>query len=441
MTHIVMTPFSAALSLALRLEDNQKDYDALMAMVPNKRFVLLGESTHGTREFYRMRADITRRLITEAGFDSVAVEGDWPDVWRVNRYVQGESGDDALSALGDFERFPLWMWRNQEVLSFITWLRAYNANLPMASRVGVYGLDLYSLYRSADAVIHYLDQVDPTEAAVARERYAALDHVREPQAYGYQAALGQRPVARDEVIAQLLSLRAHAQAHVERNGLAAQDAYFFAERNAAVVVQAESYYRAMFGRRVNTWNLRDTHMRDTLFALSAYRRRRDGSGRVAVWAHNSHLGDARATEMHHRGELNLGQLLRQELGEQVLLVGFTTYAGQVAAASEWGGEVELKRVRPALRGSYEHLFRTTDLDRFFLPLKGPPAEHLKEPLLERAIGVIYLPQTERASHYFDASLSGQFDAVFHLDETDAVLPLDAPSHWRPAPLLSPVRLT
>ncbi|MDA8389500.1 MAG: erythromycin esterase family protein [Gammaproteobacteria bacterium] len=435
-----MTPFSATRSLALPLQGTPRDYDALMAMVPDKRFVLLGESTHGTREFYRMRADITRRLITEAGFDGVAIEGDWPDVWRVNRYVQGESEEDAYSALGDFERFPSWMWRNQEVLAFIVWLRAYNADLPMASRVGIYGLDLYSLYRSADAVIGYLENVDPAEAEVARERYAALDHVREPQTYGYQAALGQRIAARDDVIAQLLSLRAEAQAYVEHNGLAAQDAYFFAERNAAVVVQAENYYRAMFGRRINTWNLRDTHMRDTLFALSAYRRQRDGSGRIAVWAHNSHLGDARATEMHHHGEINLGQLLRQEIGEQVLLIGFTTYVGQVAAASEWGGDVERKRVHPAHHDSYEHLFRTTGLDRFFLPLKGPLAEHLKEPQLERAIGVIYLPRTERASHYFDASLARQFDAIFHLDETDAVEPLNTPAHWHPAPSLSPVRL-
>ncbi len=440
MNHMALTPFSATQSLALRLQDDQGDYDALMAMVPDKRFVLLGESTHGTRDFYRMRADITRRLIAEAGFDGVAVEGDWPDTWRVNRFVHGETADDAHAALADFERFPSWMWRNEEIVEFIGWLRAYNADRPMASRAGIYGLDLYSLYRSADAVIRYLEEVDPAQAEIARERYAALDHVREPQTYGYQVALGRRPPAHDEVVAQLLQLRTQAQDYIERNGLAAADAHFFAERNAAVVVQAERYYRAMFGRRINTWNLRDAHMRDTLFALSAYRRRRDGSGRIVVWAHNSHLGDARATEMHGRGELNLGQLLRQDLGEQVLLVGFTTFTGYVSAASEWDGEVELKRVRPALPDSYERLFHTTRLDRFFLPLKGPQAERLKEPLLERAIGVIYLPRTERASHYFEASLARQFDAVFHLDETDAVEPLTRPAHWRPAPDIRPVRI-
>ncbi|WP_298140078.1 erythromycin esterase family protein [Acidiferrobacter sp.] len=437
MSHMALTPFSATKSLALRLQEGQGDYDALMAMVPGRRFVLLGESTHGTRDFYRMRADITRRLIAEEGFDGVAVEGDWPDTWRVNRFVQGETTDDAYAALTDFERFPSWMWRNEEMFQFIGWLRAYNADRPAARRVGIYGLDLYSLYRSADAVIRYLEEVDPVQAAVARERYAALDHVREPQTYGYQVAIGQRPPAHDEVVAQLLQLRARAQDYIEHDDLAAADAHFFAERNAAVVVQAEHYYRAMFGRRTNTWNLRDAHMRDTLLALSAYRHQRNGSGRIVVWAHNSHIGDARATEMHSRGEFNLGQILRQELGEQVLLVGFTTYAGYVSAASEWDGEVELKRVRPALPNSYERLFHTTSLDRFFLPLKGPQAEQLKEPLLERAIGVIYLPETERASHYFEASLAHQFDAVFHLDETEAVEPLIRPARWRSAPDMRP----
>lgn len=426
------TPFLAARDLGVRLTDADSDYDALIAMAEGKRFVLLGEATHGTQEFYRMRADITRRLIAELGFDAVAVEGDWPDAWRVNRYVQGEGDDDALSALGDFQRFPQWMWRNQEVLRFIGGLRAGNAQRAMRDRVGFYGLDLYSLYRSADAVIAYLEQVDPEQAQAARQRYAALDHVREPQVYGYQAAFGRRPVAHDGVVAQLLALQADAQSYLERNGLSAIDAQFFAERNAAVVVRAETYYRGMFGGRVNTWNLRDAHMRDTLLALSAYRLRRGGTGRVVVWAHNSHLGDARATEAHRRGEWNLGQLMRLAVGERVLSVGFTTYTGQVSAASEWDAEVERKWVRPALEESWEHMFHATGMDRFFLPLGEPAARPLREPFLERAIGVLYLPESERASHYFEASLAAQFDAVFHLDETAALEPLDAPGGWHQA---------
>lgn len=429
MSHAAMTPFLTVRAQALRLQGNAHDYEALLSMTENRRFVLLGEATHGTQEFYRMRAEITRRLITEQGFDAVAIEGDWPDAWRVNRFVQGEGQDDAVSSLDDFERFPKWMWRNQEILSFVSWLKTHNAQCPAPKKVGFYGLDLYSLYRSADAVIHTLENSDPEQAELARQRYAALDHVREPQAYGYEAALGLRPSARDAVVAQLQQLRTQSLSEVERQGVAALDAHFFAERNATVVVNAEIYYRAMFGRRHNTWNLRDAHMRDTLLALPQYRIRRGSAGRVVVWAHNSHLGDARATESHIRGEWNLGQLMRQEVGEHTLLVGFTTYTGQVSAASRWDGEVERKWVRPALDGSCEQLFHSTGLDRFFLRLNDPAAQPLRAPLLQRAIGVIYLPQTERDSHYFEAMLADQFDAVFHLDETAALEPLDAPSPW------------
>lgn len=431
MSHAAATPFLAVRELAQRLDDDAGDYDGVAALAEGRQFVLLGEATHGTREFYRMRADISRRLITEQAFDAVAVEGDWPDAWRVNRYVQGGGGDSAETSLADFQRFPEWMWRNHEMREFIGWLRGHNQALPASSRVGFYGLDMYSLYRSADAVIEYLDRVDPEEAQLARSRYAALDHVREPQLYGLQAVAGGRRGGREGALAQLHLLRAAETEYLSRNGLDALDAQFFAERNAALVVSAEAYYRAMFGQRVNTWNLRDAHMRDTLLALAGYRRRRGGSGRVLVWAHNSHSGDARATEMHSHGEWNLGQLVREQVGDDALLVGFTTYTGSVSAASEWGGEVEYKWVRPALPGSCEYLFHTTHFDRFFLPLCEPAANPLHEVMLERAIGVLYLPHTERASHYFDASLAAQFDAVFHLDETQAVEPL-AELHAVPA---------
>lgn len=423
------TPFHAVRDLASRLDGDDGDYDAVVALAEGRRWVLLGEATHGSREFYAMRADITRRLITEHGFDAVAVEGDWPDAWRVNRYVQGGGRDDPEQALADFERFPLWMWRNREVLEFIRWLREHNQGVSAERRAGFYGLDLYSLYRSADAVVSYLKRVDPEEAEFARERYAVLDHVREPQVYGYEAAFGKRSGGREAALEQLRALRAAEMDYLARNGMAALDEQFFAERNAALVVNAEHYYRAMYGRRVNTWNLRDSHMRDTLFALGNYRLRRGGTGRVVVWAHNSHVGDARATESRSRGEWNLGQLVREQAGDGSLLVGFTTYTGHVSAASEWGGEVEHKWVRPALAGSYEQLFHSTRLYRFFLPLREPAAERLRESMLERAIGVIYVPHTERASHYFDASLAAQFDAVFHVDETAAVEPLDIPVHW------------
>lgn len=423
------TPFLAVRDLAQRLDGNASDYDALLEMVRGRDLVLLGEATHGTAEFYRMRAEITLRLIGECGFDTVAIEGDWPDAWRINRYVQGEGPDDATTALDDFERFPAWMWRNREMCDFIAALRALNAAKPRQQRTGVYGLDLYSLYRSADAVIRYLGTVDPYEVALARERYAALDHVRDPQTYGYTAALGARPAARAGAVQQLLQLRADEFEYLSRDGTDALDAQFFAEQNAQVVVNAEAYYRGMFSSRINTWNLRDAHMANTLFALARYRVRRGGSGKVVVWAHNSHLGDARATESRLRGEWNLGQIVRESAQHRALLVGFTTCTGHVSAASQWDGDVEQKWVRPALPDSWEHLFHTTGYDRFFLPLRDDVSRTLDEPMLERAIGVLYLPQTERQSHYFEASLASQFDALFHLDETSALEPLEPAAGW------------
>lgn len=426
---IPRTPFHAVRTLAQRLDGGPRDYAPLLELAAQKRLVLLGEASHGTHEFYRMRADITRELVSAQGFDAIAIEGDWPDAWQVNRFVRGDAMDGAESALAGFERFPTWMWRNRDVLEFITWLRNHNAALPTEQRVGFYGLDLYSLYRSADEVVGYLRDVDPEQAEIARECYATLDHVRDPQAYGYETARLLRPSAHQAVVRQLVELRSRGAEYLRSDGLPEQDAQFAAERNAAAVVNAERYYRGMFGSRISTWNLRDAHMRDALFAVAEHRITRGGSGRVVVWAHNSHLGDARATEMHRQGEWNLGQLVREDAGDAALLVGFTTYTGHVAAASEWDAEVERKRVRPALEGSYEHLFHETRLDRFFLPLRHLAAAPLREPMLERAIGVIYLPRSERASHYFEASIAAQFDALFHLDETTAVEPLDAPPHW------------
>ncbi|GCB05175.1 erythromycin esterase family protein [Ralstonia sp. SET104] len=418
-----LTPFLGVREVASRLTGSAADYDHLLEMARAKRYVLLGEATHGTREFYQTRADITRQLIVQGGFDAVAIEGDWPDAWRINRYVQGEGTDTAAEALGDFQRFPEWMWRNREMLDFITWLHAHNAALATPQRVGVYGLDLYSLYRSAEAVVEYLQKTDPEQAAVARMHYAALDHVREPMTYGYEAAAGLRLPAQREVIEQLRRFRASEARLIEQDGTAAIDSHFFAEQNAIVVVNAEAYYRESFGRRVNTWNLRDAHMAQTLFGLAAYRQRRGGDGRIVVWAHNSHVGDARATESASRHEWNLGQLVREQVGGAALLVGFTTYTGHVCAASEWGGEAERKWVRPARPDSWEHLFHSTGLDRFFLPLGDAAADVFREPLLERAIGVLYLPKTEYASHYFDAAIGAQFDALVHLDETSAIEPL------------------
>lgn len=413
-------------STATVLEGVSADYDDVLERAGNARLVLIGEATHGTDEFYRMRAAITQRLIEERHFDGVAVEGDWPDCYRVNRFVRGSGGgDSAAASLGEFERFPRWMWRNTAVLAFVEWLAAYNASRPRAMHAGFYGLDMYSLYRSADEVIGYLETVDADQAAVARQQYAALDHIRDPQRYGYEAVRGLRPDCSRAVRQRLAALVQRADAYKAVGEPEAEDAYFFAERNAHVVANAESYYRAMFGPRALSWNMRDAHMAQTLAALQAYLRSQGRAGRIVVWAHNSHIGDARATDMSLAGEYNLGQLSRMAtaLGP-AFLVGFTTYTGTVRAARKWGGEGDSRIVTRAVEGSCEHLFYRSGLEAFYMPLTPDPPAGLDEPMLQRAIGVLYLPETELQSHYLRVRVARQFDALFHLDETHALDPLD-----------------
>jgi erythromycin esterase-like protein len=416
------------------LSGEPRDYDPLLKLIHGARFCLLGEATHGTHEFYRERAEITKRLIKEQGFTAVAVEADWPDAFRVNRYVRGLSDDrDANEALGGFKRFPTWMWRNTVVLDFVGWLRDYNASLPAdKSKVGFYGLDLYSLYTSIEAVLGYLNKVDPAAAKRARYRYSCFEHFAEDtQAYGYAASFGLSESCEREVIEQLVELRRQAADYASRDGRVAQDEFFFAEQNARLVLNAERYYRSMFRGRVESWNLRDRHMAETLGALVTHLNAQGQIAKIAVWEHNSHLGDARATYMADYGELNVGQLVRQKYGNDARLIGFTTYTGTVTAASEWDGPAERKRVRPALSESYEALFSQTCETNFLLTLRDDRrvANVLRDPRLERAIGVIYLPQTERQSHYFDARLSDQFDAVIHFDETRALEPLERYPQW------------
>ncbi|HLH24384.1 MAG TPA: erythromycin esterase family protein [Chloroflexota bacterium] len=410
------------------------DYDPLLDLVGDRRFVLLGEASHGTREFYQMRAEITRRLIEEKGFTAVAVEADWPDAYRVNCYVRGQDDDgSAAEALGGFRRFPTWMWRNTVVRDFVEWLRQYNAALPPGGRpVGFYGLDLYSLYTSIEAVIAYLDKVDPAAAREARERYACFEQFGEDrQAYGWATGIGLTPSCEQEAVRQLVALQRHAADYLRRDGRAAEDAYFYAEQNARLVHDAEQYYRTMGRGRVESWNLRDCHMADTLDALVAHLTRRTPWAKIVVWEHNSHLGDARATELGQRGELNVGQVVRTRYDDHALLVGFSTYEGTVTAAPDWDAPAERKRVRPALPDSYEALFHAAGCPRFLLTWQpdDPTARALEGPLLERAIGVIYRPATERQSHYFYARLPEQFDAVLHVDQTSAVEPLERTAGW------------
>ena len=416
------------------LEGKTRDYDPLLKLIHEARFCLLGEATHGTHEFYRERAEITKRLIKEKGFTAIAVEADWPDAFRVNRYVRGLSDDrNADEALSGFKRFPTWMWRNTVVLEFVEWLRDYNSSLPVgATKVGFYGLDLYSLYTSIESVLGYLDKIDPAAAKRARYRYSCFEHFAEDtQAYGYAANFGITESCERDVIEQLVELRRRAAEYANRDGRIAQDEFFFAEQNARLVLNAERYYRSMFRGRVESWNLRDRHMAETLDALVTHLNSQGQPAKVAVWEHNSHLGDARATYMAGYGELNVGQLVREHYGPEAVLIGFTTYTGTVTAASDWGGPAERKRVRPALGNSYEASFHDVDAPNFLLPLRdtGPASNAVRDPRLERAIGVIYMPQNERQSHYFEARLSDQFDAVVHFDETQALEPLERFALW------------
>ena len=410
------------------------DYDPLLELIDDTRMVLIGEATHGTHEFYRERAQITKRLIEEKGFSAVAVEADFPDAYRVNRYVRGRDGDaDASEALNGFKRFPQWMWRNADVLGFVGWLRSYNDHLPPSrERVGFYGLDLYSLHASIEAVLAYLDKIDPEGAHRARQRYACFEHFGpDAAAYGYAAGLGIAESCEDAVVGQLVELHSRAGELARLDGRVARDDYFFAEQNARLVKNAEQYYRTMCRSDVSSWNLRDRHMADTLAALESHLSESGNPAKIVVWEHNSHLGDARATQMGERGEWNVGQLARRRWKRDAMLIGMTTYAGTVTAATDWGGPAKRKRVRPALAGSFEDLFHKTGIERFILSMMpgGDSKGVLRVPRLERAIGVIYRPETERASHYFHASLSDQFDAVIHIDESRAVEPLERTGVW------------
>ena len=417
-------------AVAHSLIGTEQDYRPLLDRVGDARFVLLGEGSHGTHDFYNERAEITKRLIIEKGFNAVAVEADWPDSYRVNRYVRGEGDDrDANEALSGFERFPTWMWRNTVVLEFVEWLRNENSSRNHNARTGFFGLDLYSLFGSIRTVIDYLDRVDPEAARRARYRYSCFEHFGEDsQAYGYAASFDLSRSCETEAINQLVELERRA---VEYLNSTTGDDFFDAEQNARLVKNAEEYYRSMFRGRQSSWNLRDTHMVETVESLVAHLTRHGRDPRIVIWAHNSHLGDARATEMGSRGEVNVGQLIRQKYGAAAILVGFTTYTRTVTAARDWDDPGEQKLVRPALPNSYEFGFHETGIPRFFIDLRDGASKTklMSQPRLERAIGVVYRPETERVSHYFLADMRRQFDAVYHFDETRAVEPLEKPERW------------
>ncbi len=407
------------------------DFAAPFDRFADARVVLLGEATHGSSEFYRARAAITRRLIEHHGFSMVAVEADWPDAARIDDYVRHQA---PRPRHGDpFVRFPTWMWRNQEVLAFADWLRAHNKPFPEERRASFHGLDVYSLSESIHAVLAYLDKADPEAAAEARRRYGCLTPWQdEPARYGRAVTLSGARGCEEGVVAQLRELLTRRLEWLKNDG----EEWFDAYQNARIVRAAERYYRAMYRSSTESWNLRDRHMFETLQALMAHR----GNGAKAViWAHNSHIGNAAATAMGWQGEFNIGQLCRVAYGDEAVSIGFGTDTGLVAAASDWGGPMEIKTVRPARPDSYEHAFRRTGIARSLTDWRGQDKSALREmlsvPLLERAIGVVYRPETERLSHYFEAVMAEQFDAWVWFEQTSAVTPLGpetpsgAPETW------------
>jgi len=395
------------------------DLDPLLQRIGDARIVLLGEATHGTSEFYRMRERISQELITRKGFRFVAIEGDWPDVARLDHYVR--HFEYPPSEWTAFARFPTWMWRNNEVRSFVDWLHVHNAERVPLERIAIYGLDLYSLYTSIGLVLKYLDEVDPGSARIARQRYGCLTPWQaDPATYGHAALTGAYRTCEKEVV-QMLEDILH-----KRRDYAAHDGERFmdAVQNARLVTDAERYYRIMYYGSRASWNLRDTHMFETLKTLLNFH---GPKAKAIVWAHNSHIGDAAATEMSARGEYNIGHLCREEFGDGAYSIGFGTHSGTVAAASDWDGPMEVKAVRPSLAQSYERLFHETGRSRFMLQLRESVEEvrkGLAKPRLERAIGVVYRPETELASHYFQAVLPVQFDEYVWFDESRAVTPFE-----------------
>ena len=411
LVHEVAQPFGAI---------GDAELGPLLERIGDCPVVLLGEASHGTSEFYLMRAHITRALIEHKGFTAVAVEADWPDATQIDAWVRHRPPREP--AFEAFSRFPTWMWRNREVRGFIDWLRDHNADVEdPTSRVSFHGLDLYSLYTSRDAVLSYLDRMDPAAAEVARHRYACLtpwEH--DPAVYGRAVVTGRFRGCEDAVVATLTDLLRRRLEYATEDG----DDFLEAAQNALVVADAEKYYRVMYYGSVESWNLRDQHMFETLRTVRAHR---GPDAKVVVWEHNSHIGDASATEMGARGEHNVGMLARREYGDDAFLVGFGTDHGTVAAASDWGGPMERKSVRPAHARSYERVFHDVGIDAFMLHLRDPTRDEIREelssPRLERAIGVIYRPETELQSHYFQATLPDQFDEYIWFDGTTAVTPI------------------
>jgi len=407
------------------LHGETNDFYPLLDLVGDSHFVLLGEETHGTHQFYQARAELTRLLIEEKGFNAVAVEADFPDAYYVNQFIKGDSLPSASQTLQHFSRFPNWMWCNEEMLYFVNILRSINDNRVPERKVGFYGLDLYSMYSSIESVIAYLQKVDPEAAINAKRRFECFERFGSEDDSYERAMKFYKPDCRDEVVSQLQELQQKELSYIVKNNINEKEAFFTAKQNARLAMDAEQYYREMFNKKVNSWNLRDLHMTNTIDQISEYLLKTTGYGKVIVWAHNSHIGNAMATEFARTGELNIGQLMLYRHWDDVKLIGFTTHSGTLSAASDWGGNVQTMQLNPSIPGSYEDLFHNTDIKAFIVDLHNikDTSAFFESDHLERAIGVTYSPQSERESHYFFAKITDQFDAIVHYDISSALTPL------------------
>ena len=408
--------------------------DHVAACLAEKDIVLIGETTHGTQEFYKYRALITRKLIEDHHFNMVAIEADWPDTYQANCYVKGlKEFENELDALSGFKRFPTWMWRNHEVVAFLSWLKKFNDIQPSPEqKVGFYGLDLYSLHASIEAVLTYLWETDHEAAKRATLRYSCFDHKdKDAQEYGFSTAYGLREGCQEEAVRQLVELERTKYQNYQDDEILTKENFFSALQNARSVKSAEAYYRSMFELPSFSWNLRDRHMFEMLASLINYfNSALRTPAKTIIWAHNSHIGNAAATEMARRKELNIGQLLKKKYGEQAFLLGFSTYKGTVTAAEEWGKSAKSMGVTPALEESWEHIFHQVSTNQFSLFFDKQEVKNALDsisPKLQRAIGIIYKPETERYSHYFYSNISSQFDGIIHIDATTALSPLDTAS--------------
>jgi erythromycin esterase-like protein len=397
------------------------DLDPLLDRIGSARIVAIGEASHGTHEYYAWRAALTRRLIEERGFGFVAVEGDWPDCYRVNRSVRLRPGadPDPRDALDAINRWPTWMWANDDVVDFCRWLRDWNAGRPEESRVGFYGLDVYSLWDSVHAVVGWVRENEPQHLDQALRALRCFEPFGEDGAE-YAFAARMVPTSCEQAVVDLLHRLCEERAQAVDGEGADPEARFSAERNAAVVVGADRYHRSMMEGSASSWNVRDTHMADTLDRLLAHT-----GGKAVVWEHNTHIGDARATDMADEGEINIGQLLRERHGEQdVVLVGFGGYRGGVIAADEWGEPMRRMSVPAARARSVEALLHdAVGADALIVVPRGERSRWLDRRLDHRAIGVVYRPSRERWGNYVPTVLGRRYDAFLYLEDTTPLQPL------------------